>query len=94
MRLISKAIVDLGHEVDVFLATYPYLDQRVGLIELPSLDMYARDNLTCLNKDIMSNRIDLFEWWSHNWGGFPEPYTFGERLKLYENADFRLRHHA
>ena len=34
MRLISKAIVDLGHEVDVISGPpYPYLDQRVGLIE-------------------------------------------------------------
>lgn len=97
MRLVSKAIADMGHEVDVISGPpYPRLDPRVGLIKLPSLDMYARDNpLTCLNREIMGNRIDLFEWWSHNWGGFPEPYTFGERLKRYMKTripDYDIMH--
>ena len=85
MRLISKALVDLGHHVDVISGPpYPILDPRVGLIKLPSLDMYARPNpIACLNKEILSNKTDLFEWWSHNWGGFPEPYTFGVRLADY-----------
>ena len=43
MRLISKALVELGHHVDVISGPpYPELDPRVGLIKLPSLDMYAR----------------------------------------------------
>ena len=85
MRLISKALVDLGHHVDVISGPpYPELDPRIGLIKLPSLDMYARTNpITCLNGDIMRNKTDLFEWWSHNWGGFPEPYTFGVRMAEY-----------
>ena len=85
MRLIAKALVDLGHHVDVISGPpYPELDPRVGLIKLPSLDMYARTNpIMCLNRDILANKIDRFEWWSHNWGGFPEPYTFGERLADY-----------
>jgi len=85
MRLISKALVDLGHHVDVISGPpYPELDPRIGLIKLPSLDMYARENpIACLNREIMGNRTDLFEWWSHNWGGFPEPYTFGARMADY-----------
>ena len=85
MRLISKALVDLGHHVDVISGPpYPILDERIGLIKLPSLDMYARENpITCLSREILSNKTDLFEWWSHNWGGFPEPYTFGERMADY-----------
>ena len=85
MRLISKALVDLGHHVDVISGPpYPELDPRIGLIKLPSLDMYARENpITCLNGEIMGNKTDLFEWWSHNWGGFPEPYTFGVRMADY-----------
>ena len=40
MRLISKALVDLGHHVDVISGPpYPDLDPRVGLIKLPSLDL-------------------------------------------------------
>jgi glycosyltransferase involved in cell wall biosynthesis len=85
MRLISKALVDLGHHVDVISGPpYPELDPRIGLIKLPSLDMYARENpIACLNGEIMGNKTDLFEWWSHNWGGFPEPYTFGVRMAHY-----------
>ncbi len=85
MRLISKALIDLGHHVDVISGPpYPELDPRVGLIKLPSLDMYARpDPIACLTRDIVSNKTDLFEWWSHNWGGFPEPYTFGVRMANY-----------
>ena len=85
MRLISKALVDLGHHVDVISGPpYPELDPRIGLIKLPSLDMYARENpIACLNGEIMGNKTDLFEWWSHNWGGFPEPYTFGARMADY-----------
>ena len=85
MRLISKALVDLGHHVDVISGPpYPELDPRIGLIKLPSLNMYARENpITCLNREIIGNKTDLFEWWSHNWGGFPEPYTFGVRMAEY-----------
>ena len=85
MRLISKALVDLGHHVDVISGPpYPELDPRIGLIKLPSLDMYARENpIACLSGEIMGNKTDLFEWWSHNWGGFPEPYTFGVRMAHY-----------
>ena len=85
MRLISKALVDLGHLVDVISGPpYPELDPRIGLIKLPSLDMYARENpITCLSSEIIGNKTDLFEWWSHNWGGFPEPYTFGVRMADY-----------
>ena len=85
MRLISKALVDLGHHVDVISGPpYPELDPRIGLIKLPSLDMYARENpITCLSREIVGNKTDFFEWWSHNWGGFPEPYTFGVRMANY-----------
>ncbi len=85
MRLISKALVELGHHVDVISGPpYPELDPRVGLIKLPSLDMYARANpIACLSREIIANKTDLFEWWSHNWGGFPEPYTFGVRMAAY-----------
>jgi glycosyltransferase involved in cell wall biosynthesis len=97
MRLITKALADLGHHVDVISGPpYPDLDPRVNLISLPSLDMYARENpIACVNWDILSNRIDRFEWWSHNWGGFPEPYTFGERLADYMQSriyDYDIMH--
>ena len=45
MRLISKALVDLGHHVDVISGPpYPELDPRIGLIKLP--------HLTCMHVKI------------------------------------------
>src|SRR3982750_2326745 len=42
LHYLSKALVDLGHEVDVISGPpYPELDERVKLIQLPSLDLYA-----------------------------------------------------
>lgn len=43
MRHMTKALVDLGHEVDVVSGPpYPDLDPRVRLIKLPSLDLYTK----------------------------------------------------
>ena len=40
-RHLSKALVDLGHHVEVLSGQpYPIVDERVPLIELPSLDIY------------------------------------------------------
>ena len=85
MRLISRALRDLGHYIDVISGPpYPILDDGIGLIKLPSLDLYAQEHpITCVNWEILKNPIDRFEWWSHNWGGFPEPYSFGRRLAIY-----------
>ncbi|HCG71245.1 MAG TPA: glycosyltransferase family 1 protein, partial [Gammaproteobacteria bacterium] len=38
LKHLSKALVDLGHRVDVISGEpYPQLDPRVGLIKLPGL---------------------------------------------------------
>jgi len=40
-RHLTKALVDLGHHVEVFAGQpYPILDERVPLVKLPSLDQY------------------------------------------------------
>ena len=82
MRLVTKAMIDLGHKVEVLSGQpYPILDEGVNLTKLPSLDLYSYDNpLKAFNLNILKNRIDLYEWISHLTGGFSEPYTFGERM--------------
>ena len=82
MRLVTKAMIDLGHKVEVLSGQpYPILDEGVNLTKLPSLDLYSYDNpLKAFNFNILKNRIDLYEWISHLTGGFSEPYTFGERM--------------
>ena len=85
LNLLSKSLIQLGHHVDVISGPpYPSLDSRVKLIKLPSLDMYdCKNPFTCLNTEILMNKTNLFEWFSYNSGGFPEPYTFGKRLEQY-----------
>ena len=40
-RHLTKALTDLGHEVEVLGGQpFPVLDERVPLVELPSLDIY------------------------------------------------------
>ena len=41
LRYLSKALVEAGHSVDVISGPpYPHLDERVRLIQLPSLDLF------------------------------------------------------
>tara|TARA_R110000824_G_scaffold390760_17_gene587993 strand:- start:29801 stop:31177 length:1377 start_codon:yes stop_codon:yes gene_type:complete len=85
MRHIAKALADMGHEIDVISGPpYPVLDPRVKLIKLPSLDLYANPHpIKALRPWMLATPIDLYEWWSHNTGGFSEPYTFCERMARY-----------
>jgi len=85
MRHIAKALVELGHQIDVISGPpYPELDPRVRLIKLPSLDLYANPHpIRSIRPWMFASPIDLFEWWSHATGGFSEPYTFGERMARY-----------
>ena len=83
LKYLSRALVDAGHAVDVISGEpYPELDPRVQLVKLPGLNLYAADNhVTALRREHLRSATDFFEWFSMLTGGFPEPYTFGRRLK-------------
>ena len=83
LKNLTRALVELGHSVDVASGPpYPELDKRVGLIKIPSLDLYQSDNaLMELRWEHFRSWADLSEWWTHNTGGFGEPYAFGRRFK-------------
>ncbi|CAM9647073.1 unnamed protein product [Phaeothamnion confervicola] len=85
MRHFSRALVDMGHHVDVISGPpYPHLDPRVGLIKLPSLDLYAAKWPSFgLPLKRWKNSVDWAEYFIHMSGGFPEIYTFGRRLADY-----------
>jgi len=85
LHYLSKALVELGHSVDVISGPpYPELDSRVGLIQIPSLDLYAHPNPTrALRFKHLLSLTDFYEWWSKLSGGFGEPYCFGRRLASY-----------
>lgn len=83
LRYLSRALAEAGHRVEVISGEpYPELDDPVGLVKLPGLNLYAADNhVTALRPRHLRSRTDTFEWLSMLTGGFPEPYTFGRRLQ-------------
>ena len=91
VKYLSKALHDLGHEVDVFSGPpYPDLDPEIKLIKIPSLGLYEKKSkFYGVQLKKLLNPIYFFEWVSINSGGFPEPYTFGKRIKkiLKENLN-------
>ena len=100
MRLVTRALADMGHTVHVISGQpYPQLDPRVKLIELPSLDLYARPKgfmgLPWPKREEFRDSIDVREWLLHVSGAFGEPYTFGERLARWMKprvADYDVVH--
>ena len=85
LKYTSQALVDAGHQVDVISGEpYPELDERVGLIKLPGLNLFAQEShLAALRPRHLLSATDFFEWFSMASGGFPEPYTFGQRVARY-----------
>lgn len=79
---LARALRAAGHSVDVISGPpYPDLDDDIGLIRIPSLDLYASPNhVKALRWRHFRSATDLFEYFSMLTGGFPEPYTFGRRL--------------
>jgi glycosyltransferase involved in cell wall biosynthesis len=87
-RHLTKALVDLGHHVEVFGGNpYPVLDDRVPLHKLQSLDIY-NDHFPMRMPGIweLKHWTDYVEVTSFSFGQFPEPLAFSLR------AWDRLRH--
>lgn len=83
LRYLSKALVEAGHKVDVISGPpYPHLDPRVGLIKLPSLDLFE-NGLLSLRPHHLTSFTNIIEWVSKLTGGFAEPLTFGRRAVKY-----------
>ena len=77
-RHLTKALVDLGHHVEVLGGQpYPELDERVPLLELPSLDIY-NDHFPMRMPGIweLKDWTDFVEVTSFSFGQFPEPLAF------------------
>lgn len=90
VKYLSKAIHDLGHEIHVFSGPpYPDLDPEIKLVKIPSLGLYEKNSkFYGVNPTQLLNPLNLFEWLSVNSGGFPEPYTFGKRIKKVIKQNF------
>lgn len=85
IKHLSKALSDLGHEVDVLSGPpYPHLDSNVHLHKLPSLDLYNAEHPFRLKKvSALVNPLNMYEFITMCAGRFPEPYTFGARAYNY-----------
>jgi glycosyltransferase involved in cell wall biosynthesis len=80
-RHLTKALVDLGHEVEVFGGQpYPVLDERITLTKLPSLDLF-NDHYPGRFPAFweFKTRHDLLEVAVFSTGVFPEPLAFSAR---------------
>lgn len=81
VRHLSKALVDLGHHVEVLGGQpYPELDERVPLVQLPSLDIY-NEYFPMRMPGIweLKSLGDWIEVTSFSTGTFPEPLAFSVR---------------
>jgi glycosyltransferase involved in cell wall biosynthesis len=88
LRYLSKALVELGHQVDVISGQpYPQLDPRVRLIPMPGMNLYET-GLQSLRPHHLRSMSNVIEWLSKLTGGFAEPQAFGRRALKY------LRQHA
>jgi glycosyltransferase involved in cell wall biosynthesis len=80
-RHLTKALVDLGHTVEVFGGQpYPILDERIALHELPSLDLW-NDHFPGRFPGYweLKTKADWAEAFSHLRGTFGEPLSFSMR---------------
>jgi glycosyltransferase involved in cell wall biosynthesis len=78
---LTKALVDLGHEVEVFGGQpYPVLDDRVPLTKLPSLDVF-NDHYPGRFPAYweIKTREDVLELAQFSLGTFSEPLAFSYR---------------
>ena len=87
VKHLSSALLSLGHKVDVLSGPpYPETSKGVNLIKIPSLNLFElEDNLRLrsFKFKFLLNSTDLSEWFGVLSGGFPEPFTFGERVDSY-----------
>jgi glycosyltransferase involved in cell wall biosynthesis len=86
MRYLSNALRDLGHEVDMMSGPpYPIVDDGVGLIKLPSLDLYTLNSWQRLFIDPrkLNTYPNFIEWGGTVTGYFSEPLSFGMRAYQY-----------
>ena len=82
VRLLSQALLELGHRVDVWSGQpYPELVEGVGLVRLPSLDLWNEEQLLRLpSLRKLVDPINLSEYAHTKLGAFREPISFSQRV--------------
>ncbi|HET9076580.1 MAG TPA: glycosyltransferase family 4 protein [Acidimicrobiales bacterium] len=82
-RYLARELVELGHQVTVFAGQpYPVLDDGVGWVPVPSLDLYRpEDPFRIPHVREFKTGIDVAEFALMCTAGFPEPRTFSWRVR-------------
>jgi glycosyltransferase involved in cell wall biosynthesis len=82
VRLLSQALRDLGHRVDVWSGQpYPELVEGIGLYRLPSLDLWNEEQLLRFpTLRELRDPIHRSEYLHTKLGAFREPLSFCERV--------------
>ncbi len=90
VRHLSKALADLGHHVEVLGGQpYPELDERVGLVKLPSLDIYNEYfPMRMPGLWELKHWTDVVEVGAFSLGTFPEPLAF--TLRAWDHLKHRV----
>ena len=81
---ISYALSSLGHSVDVISGEpYPHLHADINLIKLPGMNLFESFSFRDRLKKFIQNPksiLNIYEFTSTLFGGFPEMHTFGNRV--------------
>ena len=82
-RYLSRELLALGHHVTVFAGQpWPVLDEGVGYVPVPSLDLYRQpDPFRIPRPTEFKSRYDVAEFALMCTAGFPEPRTFSWRVR-------------
>ena len=88
IRELSSALLKRGHEVDIISGPpMPILDPGNKLIKLEGLNLFEtfnfRDRVFKLWNKKNKDSLDYYDFFKTLIGGFPEMYSFGERVKKY-----------
>jgi glycosyltransferase involved in cell wall biosynthesis len=83
VRNLTRALIDLGHTVEVIAGPPdPLLDDPSRLVPLRTLDLYNPEDLfRTPSLEELKDPVNLIEWLGVSTMGFPEPLTFGMRVK-------------
>lgn len=83
VRHLSHALSDLGHRVEVIAGPPdPMINNNVALTMLDTLDLYNPDDLfRTPSLEELRDPVNLLEWLDVSTMGYPEPMTFGMRVK-------------
>ena len=91
VRNLSKGLADLGHQVEVIAGPPdPLLVGNVKLTQLETLDLYNPEALFRTPRcHELEDPVNLIEWLGISTMGYPEPLTFGMRIKRYLKDKYR-----